>query len=59
MAIIKLVKPAGNHRCEPPYNPSPEILYGEGTIWSCDVCGQKAVLVFDQRDGWVWQWTGL
>jgi hypothetical protein len=56
MPIIHRVEPAGNHHCDPPYNPKPETIYGAGTIWQCDVCGRKAKLVSDQRDGWIWQW---
>ena len=54
--IIHKVEPAGNHRCDPPYDPPPETLYGCGTIWQCDVCGKKAKLVYEQREGWIWQW---
>lgn len=53
MPIIKHVpKP---HICDFPYDPPPETLYEPGSIWECGECGRRAVLVNDQRDGWLWR----
>ena len=48
--IVHKVNPPGIHRCDPPYDPPPETLYGEGTIWMCDICGRTAKLVNELWD---------
>ena len=52
MSIIRKVEPEANHHCSPPYTPRPETLYGAGTIWECDTCKRRYVLVSnpDPRD---------
>ena len=57
MGIIFKVTPAAKHVCSPPYDPKPETIYGLETVWECDVCKRQAILKYDQRDGYVWQWT--
>lgn len=56
MAILKLVKPPGNHWCKPPEHP--ETQYGKGTVWACDDCGKPFELRYEDSQfdpGWYWK----